>query len=490
MKRYILTSLCLLTYLTLSAQEPKEALFTVNALTEDGRDTTFVVSAINVNSFSFVGGGGKVTNPENGRKMTVDNVDLYSYIDYEERWETNIKTIINPDLEFAEMGYCLSKKSNPRLPAIAIADNNSYTVSTNDTVNGIVFNCFRCDLGSVYANYMGDNPNPVFLLNANYKYKYFYPSFRDLEYATTYYLCPYVRFSNGEVMYGSELSFKADLTMESACQNEEDMAEWSVLNGEKGLALNTHALMQVYNAYAEDYGDLDKSRTALSTIMGSYLGSRDWSALKSNARTIQCTDGTLYVVNDVSKEFIDGFHNLFLTPTQVFSPDLDDVYFDEAFTNQTTTDVQYISCESKWNVPDNHYLMASPLQNLKNTEMTVDVPFYLLAGKPYKLEILFAPVAETDALDLPSKLRFSWYAANPDGIVPTESKPTIVFMNDSSKDFVIPNSGNCESLVLDYTPDYIAVANKLKIESHVLSSQASTYSKVIRIAQIKISPNN
>ena len=102
MKRYILTSLCLLTYLTLSAQEPKEALFTVNALTEDGRDTTFVVSAINVNSFSFVGGGGKVTNPENGRKMTVDNVDLYSYIDYEERWETNIKTIINPDLEFAE----------------------------------------------------------------------------------------------------------------------------------------------------------------------------------------------------------------------------------------------------------------------------------------------------------------------------------------------------------------------------------------------------
>ena len=484
MKRYILTSLCLLTYLMLPAQEPKEALFTVNAQTEDGRDTTFVVSAINANSFSFVGGGGKVTNPENGRQMIVDNVDLYSYIDYEDPSSAIVKTIINPDLEFAEMGYCLSKKSKPRLPANLIIDNNSYI--TNDTVNGILFKCCRCDL--IYANPFDDNPNPVLALKADSKY--FYPSFSNLEYGATYYLCPYVRFSNGEVMYGSELSFKTVLTMESACQYEEDMAEWSVLNGEKGLALNTHALMQVYNAYAADYGNLNKSRTALSTIMSSYLGSRDWSALKSNARTIQCTDGTLYVVNDVSKEFIDGFHNLFLAPSQVLSPDLDDVSFDEAFTNQTTTDVQYISCESKWNVPDNHYLMASPLQNLKNTEMTVDVPFYLLAGKPYKIEILFAPVAETDALDLPSKLRFSWYAAKPDGSVPAESKPTSVFMNESSKDFVIPNSGNCESLVLDYTPDYIAVTNKLKIESHVLSSQASTYSKVIRIAQIKISPNN
>lgn len=486
MKRYILTSLCLLTYLTLSAQEPKEALFTVNAQTEDGRDTTFVVSAINANSFSFVGGGGKVTNPENGRQMTVDNVDLYSYIDYEDPSSAIVKTIINPDLKFAEMGYCLSKKSKPRLPGNLIIDNNSYI--TNDTVNGILFKCCRCDL--IYANPFDDNPNPILALKADSKY--FYPSFSNLEYGATYYLCPYVRFSNGEVMYGSELSFKTVLTMESACQYEEDMAEWSVLNGEKGLALNTHALMQVYNAYAEDYGNLNKSRTALSTIMSSYLGSRDWSALKNNARTMQCADGTLYVVNDVGKEFIDGFHNLFVTTPQVFSPDLDDVYFDneEVFTNPATTDVQYISCESKWNVPNNHYLMASPLNNNRNTVMTVNIPNILLTSKTYQIEILFAPVAEVDAQDLPSRLRFQWFSTAEADALPNENQPAKIFKNGTSQNFEIENTGKCETVVLEYTPDNIDVHNWLRIQSYALMSQASTYSKVIRIAQIKISPNN
>ena len=339
MKRYILTILYIFSCISLMAQDPLGAVFTVNALTEDGRDTTIVIAATNVNSFSFMGGSGSVTNPENGKTMNVDNVDLYTYIDEQTTTTAVVKTIINPDLDFTEMGYCISLNANPRLP---VSSNYSLQKRNDCTVNSLTFSDCPCTISDLNGEW-SVQPDAVLLLSNDNKY--FFPSFSDLEYNTTYYLRPFLRFENGEVMYGSETSFAAVCTMQSACENEEDMAEWWALNEEKGLALNTHALEQVYNAYSGDYGDMETCKSGFSVVMSDYLGSRDWSALKSNARTIQCAEGTLYVINNVTKEFIDGFHNLFVTSTQVFSPDLDDVYFDtdNEFTNQNSTEVQYVS---------------------------------------------------------------------------------------------------------------------------------------------------
>ncbi len=490
MKRYILTLIYIFSCISLMAQDPLGVVFTVNALTEDGKDTTIVVAATNVNSFSFLGGSNSVTNPESGKTMNVDNIDFYAYLDEQTAEKIVVKTIINPNLKFIEMGYCLSKNTHP----LYSAGNVSALGKTNTSpVNGIDFDECSCNITDLAAQASNSSDAVFVLYNENKNdNQYFFPSFNGLEYGSTYYVRPFVRFSNNEVMYGSETSFIASQTMQKTCESQEDMAEWWALNEEKQLALNTHALQQVYNAYPGDFGDAEKSKYGISEIMNDYLGSRDWPVLKSNARTIQCIEGTLYVVNDVSKEFIDGFHNFFVTSAQTFSPSTDYVYFDEKnqFTNTTYTEIQDVSCESKWNVPGNHYLMASPLLSTRNTGMTLNIPYYLLADKTYRVEIMFAPVAEEDALDLPSQLRFSWYSSSESGKFPVETNPTFTFMNESSKNFQIPNTGKCETLVLDYTPQYITSLNMLKIESYVLSSQASNYSKVIRVAQIKISPNN
>ena len=490
MKQYILTLLCLLTYLTMLAQEPTETLFSVNALTEDGRDTTFVVSSVNVNSFSFFGGKRMVTNPENGQEMNVDNADLYAFIAEKTPEKFVIKTIVNPDMDFSEMGYCLSKKSSPQISAGKTIDLEK---TNTTTVNGIEFDECGCNISELTTGTSIPSDEVFVFYNKNKNdNKHFYPLFSGLELGSLFYVRPFVRFSNGEVMYGSETSFAVYGTMQQTAETEEEMNGWSVLSESQGVMLSANALQQVYNAYQDDFGSLDKSKKGISNIMAEYLSSRDCSDLKENAQSVQCYEGPLYVVNDVSKDFIDGFRHCFLTSTKIFSPTSGNVYFDDdnAFTNLTNTEIHDVSCDAKWYVPDNHYLIASPLTSNRNTEMTLNIPVFLLANQTYSIEILFAPETVEEPDGLPSQLRFAWYVSTPSGDTPKNSSPAVKFMNGTSQNFQIPNSGKCESVVIEYTPEYITSLNMLKCQSYVLSSQTSKYSKAIRIAQIRISPNN
>ena len=211
MKRYFILLTATILFVPAMGQNPLETFFTVNALTEDGRDTTFVVSSVKSISCSFIGGNGTVTNPKTGETMDVDNVDLYAYLDEVTSNSAIVKTVMNVDLFNAMMGYCLSMQPNQEPSESELFKDYMYLPSqTTETVNGLLFGVCSCSMTDMIERLADKTwkPETVFKLYSDGR---FYLSFTNLEKNTTYYLRPFVIFNNygidRQVMFGGDTVF-------------------------------------------------------------------------------------------------------------------------------------------------------------------------------------------------------------------------------------------------------------------------------------------
>lgn len=199
MKKYILLALSLMAAnMAVMAQNPNEALFSVEYTTAEGKDSTLAVSAIDVNAFHFIGGAGVVYNPVTEDSLAVANQDLFIWLENLTSASVVVKLGLSEEIERIS-GYCLSKSPNASVSESTfkgVADSRlkPYDWAEREIASTKVRLQKTLDEGVSYT-LLPHGTDPAF-----------YVSIEGLEPATTYYIRPYTLL-NGYIMYGGEESF-------------------------------------------------------------------------------------------------------------------------------------------------------------------------------------------------------------------------------------------------------------------------------------------
>lgn len=185
--------------------------------------------------------------------------------------------------------------------------------------------------------------------------------------------------------------------------------------------------------------------------------------------TYECCDGMLYILDSIGDDFaqyaIDRYDDEFVTSgyTEDFS--------------MSTTYVSFVECDALWNVPNNRYWEYKPYSSAANPSITIKLNKPLLANYNYTIEIMFAPdITQTDTL--PSKFNLTFEYTNENGKLKSLRLGQDLLTNDQ--------------LGTVFTFDSLSVGSfgeaSLGIKANVLRSNRDKYSRILRIAQIKVTP--
>ena len=206
---------------------------------------------------------------------------------------------------------------------------------------------------------------------------------------------------------------------------------------------------------------------------------------------IQCSNGWVYTIDQLP---FSVYTNIFRELT-VEGEHRNYIYEDgeKAFTNETTTEYVSVS-NSADSISGNGYLHISPKTSNRNTEITFQIP-NTLSGQ-YDIYVKFLPLQVYDSTKtkLPVQFRASIYErSNVNGAYPAETKPTFEFQNNGSKNFQT-NPDCIDSLYVgtyrfNYCYHSTSAGVLMKIESYVLGSQSSKFTKEMLIDKICLVPN-
>ncbi len=205
----------------------------------------------------------------------------------------------------------------------------------------------------------------------------------------------------------------------------------------------------------------------------------------------ECSNGLVY---NIDKFPFDVFSNVF-TKITVEAEYRNYVYEDgeHAFTNTSTTSYNTVSNTAD-SISGSGYLHVAPITSNRNTEITFQIPS-TLSGQ-YDIYVKFLPIQvyDTTKTQLPVQFRASIYERSAtNGAYPAETKPTYEFQNGTSKNFqTIPES--IDSIYVGtYKFNYCYYSTSsgvlLKLESYVLGSQSSKFTKEMLIDKIVLVPN-
>ena len=471
------------------AQNPTLNTFTVELKTEQGKDTTIQIHSINTNTFRFIGGEGMFYNPITGQNTHAGNQNLHGWIGEVDYNAAQIMALPSEDMaEFLESGlrFCISQKQG-----LAPSDSIIWGQSDNYRFNWKSINHlqdyvgYSIDIGTFdmqacqdenlcYTLAMPlDNKNP------------FFAELHNLKYMTTYYVRPYINL-NGNLMYGEELSFTTPRTIEGALYNEQELTQGNYYDKDSKVVLNTNALCQLLPKETEITPVLKKG---VIFDFGNFIANAPtiMERLKPMAyRTIDCTDGTLHVINDVPADIVSDFQNFFYGDI-AFSP-IGHINNEDkngsSFLTRYVGDIQTVeNCDASWNVPYNSYVDFPPANSSVNPSIAINIPKYLL---PQTYDLYVVMVIPDMENDLRPYRFYTWMYEQ------TEDETnyritTLINPTDGSKVFV-SDSVRCDTVYLgNYTfsgtPQTI-----IQFTSNIRVRDRNIYNREMRIAQIRLVP--
>lgn len=467
---------------TMWAQNPTLNTFTVELKTEQGKDTTIQIHAINTNTFRFIGGEGIFYNPITGQNTHARNQNLHGWIGDVDYNAAQIMALPSEDMaEILESGlrYCISQKSElAPSDSIIWGQSRNYwfkweSVNQSQTYNGYSVNIGTFDMQACqdenlcYTLAMPlDNKNP------------FFAELHNLKYMTTYYVRPYINL-NGNIMYGEELSFTTPRTIEGALYSEQELTQGNYYDKDTKVVLNTNALCQLLPKETEITPVLKKG---VIFDFGNFIANDPtiMERLKPMAyRTIDCTDGTLHVINDVPADIVSDFQNFFYGDI-AFSP----VGHINILT-QNVGGIQTVeNCDASWNVPYNSYVDFSPITFQVNPSIGISIPKYLLPQTYALYVVMVIPDMENDLR--PYCFQISIYEQTEKGTYPNRGK-RLKNPTDGFFDFV-SDSVRCDTVYLGNYTFSGTPKTIILIDSNVKSKDTSIYNREMRIAQIRLVP--
>ena len=253
-----------------SAQNPIAKVFKVEYRTADGVETAVEVATISAaNSFGFIGSKGKVDyyNEATGQWESIEeeNSDVYLNVTkvdaYSAKLAASFSYNIN-EVRFDTYGYCISKTPNPQ------ASDSYINISSGGTVN--------------LQRYFEENGDGCYTLSISNASKISNSAIEvnGLDYVTTYYVRPFIKFYNGFIMYGGEKSFTTVKTMDAALASEEGLEESVRL--EDSIVVTKKALSSLIDNEEEISIDLRYGVEQDFTYLVKSMSSADKAALLKN----------------------------------------------------------------------------------------------------------------------------------------------------------------------------------------------------------------
>lgn len=505
MRKYIYIIGALFIHIGLYAQYPIQTVFTVDLKTEQGKDSTIQIYAIDSNSFRFWGGKGAVTNPVTGETTQEENKDFYGWIENIDYYKATLKALPSSGLINSlynlrdNFGYCISKQPNP-VVSDSVISMRTYNADSWWYEGHRFYTCTfdlsqYIDLNTSYTLAF-QNYNGMFSNEDMY-----FAQLEGLEYMTTYYVRPYIKLHGNDVMYGGEKSFTTPRTMEGALRNEKDLQDRNYCNWSTGVVLKSKALQTLLGSGFEPN---DNVYRGISKELERYLTSDMLLQLKKQAyKEIECTDGTLYLIEDVPTDIVESFQK-HLNSEIIFSPMGNVIDPDEQIAGsyqkvtKNLAGYEFIECDPAWNVPNNSYMY---FQNTgtQNPSIGINIPQYVLP-KTYDVYVVTVPVwtywNETD---------------NEGNILNTKAYRFYTYIWEQNSDGGYPNAGTRLSVngtTISETPVPTKITNIadttfvgsytfngtadpiIQIVTNITSSSRNIFSYNMCISQIILRPSN
>lgn len=217
------------------------------------------------------------------------------------------------------------------------------------------------------------------------------------------------------------------------------------------------------------------SVASLMEVWQQYLTPERIARLKPQCTTAyECSDGMLYLLDVIGDDFAEFAIDL-LNDAFVMTGYLPETYYRGAI--QT-----YMECDNKWNVPNNEYWEYCNSSPTGNPTLTYVLSQSLLGNYNYKVEITLAPNTELTDEQLaeakPNKFSISYYCIGADG---KKSKKT-----ELAKKIEVDTR---EVITLTY--DSVTALGFGQAELEIrgeIGARETKYDRIIRIAQIKVTP--
>lgn len=239
-------------------------------------------------------------------------------------------------------------------------------------------------------------------------------------------------------------------------------------------------MLAEYNTTCQSIDEQNKSNYDNGV---SILGKLKYSAYRS----IECTDGTLYVVKDVPADVAEAFQKYFYGGIS-FSPWGNVNMDEESWSSKGFYEMKRVVCDESWGVPNNEYVDFITASSTQNPTITINIPKYMHPAT-YAISITVVnPTPEDD----PRGYRFATYIyeRNPEnetGVVrvrltPTESE------EGGTNYYATDGTNRVETISLgEYTFNGMS-DSMIQVVSSVTVSQSYTYNRNIKISQISLTP--
>ncbi len=344
-----------------SAQNPIEKIFKVEFLTADGKDSIIEVSKLTTNSFNFIGNKGEVQiyNEATGEWETVEeeNKDIYMNVTKVDGFNANISADFSDvvkKLSFEEFGCCISKSPAPEIADTAFV-RGGYSILLN------------------LSEFFKDDDKGGFTINIDRdKIDKFEIGLKNLEYITTYYVRPYIKLSNGFIMYGGEKSFTTLKTKAAALAGDENVGSRYFLM-EDSVVFTKEALQGLFDKETEITNELWYGMIQdLEFVLNSMVDEEKAELRKKTDKTIKCIDGNLHLVSKLPAKLIEHFKEYFVSGAE-FSP-IGNV---KEVKNTFAEGVDTVYCDESMGVPYNSYLRVIGLTSTSQQSISIYIPKYM-----------------------------------------------------------------------------------------------------------------
>lgn len=477
----MVAALCMLGQ-TSSAQVMYDNIVTVEYKDAEGKMQTLEGrSSDGPVEFSFLGSKKEVTNGEPGSDehyaaAEEENADAYvyesNYVSDRRSWYA-LGLYAHVSVPGEAWGICVSTSPAPTISK-QVSDGNEETE-------------YWCEGLTDYT---------IYCTNDSYGCRFY---LNGLDYHSTYYVRPFVKFANGEIMYGGEKAFTTPYTFDGVEANEPEGKEWHGVYGDVFLAKS--ALAPLVDA---GYADSEDVQQAMVEEVRKRMSVELMETLRKSAyRKIDCVEGTMHFVNKLPDYFVEAFraemNPYSMEPVEIVT-DASSVNFDldnkgaTMFTKSVVTPMATYVCDESWGVPNNRCLYLQPINGNANPTVAFNIPQYLW-GREYSIYAVFVRCDARDKLegkDEEDKRPYRFYT----NIFEREDygeyrKSTRLKNPADGSNYFVTNAENFVDTL--YIGDY-AFSDKLggmiQIQSQVSSRQLADYSRDILISKIILVPKD
>ena len=388
--------------MSLSAQNPIRTTFSVEMLNDEGGTEIQNISSFDKISFNFIGGRGTVYNEFTKQYTEEENQDLYG-VSYVTSYNSALIKAMPSEatrMYGSNFGYCISKSPHPQVSEDIVDVPQWVNIFWGGMINGYDFYIVDFDMMEYNDEQKSYTLSCRNVPASKMPYGSFYfPDFKNLEYMTTYYVRPFV-YLRGEIMYGGEMVFTTPRTIEGALLNEPELKEWCYSDEKTHVTLTTKALKSLVDSDEEISRGMQEG---VKYDLKDFLTDDMLSTLKAGSqKTIECTDGILYVVDAIPNDMAADFKEYF-NEGVVFSPHELVIPVDEKLPSsggdvnvtKNVGEIETIQCDPEWGVPYNTFVRFNA-SSFTNTYFGIRIPKYLTPQTYTVYAVVVLPDMEYD----------------------------------------------------------------------------------------------